>query len=97
MLLSHVINLLCSKEETVHVVLEVLTDINIPGKNQTKLGLCNEVVRALCRFKDFDAAKKLIFTLMIADGLLPCPSKKVFNLIISAYVEAGKLDKLWRW
>lgn len=67
-------------------------DINIPGKNQTKLGLCNEVVRALCRFKDFDAAKQLIFK-MIADGPLPCPSEKVFNLIISAYVEAGEIGQ----
>jgi hypothetical protein len=85
---SCMIQKLCSNRKTVHLALEMLTDIDILGENGTKLGLCVEVVRALCWFKYFDAAKKLIFK-MIADSPLPRPSGPVFNHIIRGYFFAG--------
>nr|XP_004495271.2 pentatricopeptide repeat-containing protein At3g02650, mitochondrial-like [Cicer arietinum] len=91
------IRVLCSEKETVHLALEMLTDINIPEEVEqwekgSKLSLCLLVVEALCWFKDFDAAKQLIFK-MIADGPLPPPSTAVFNVIITAYVKAGEIGQ----
>jgi pentatricopeptide repeat protein len=88
---------LCSRKETVHFALDLLTVIDIPEEVEhkeegTKLSHCLEVIKGFCRFNDFDAAKQLIFK-MIADGPLPRPSKQVFNVIIKAYVDAGEIGQ----
>ena len=84
---SSMIATLCSRKETVHLALEMLTDKDIPGENRAKLELCEKVVRYLCPGKYLDEAKQLIFK-MIADGPLPHPSEPIFDRIIRAYVQA---------
>jgi len=89
------IRILCSKKETVHLALEML--INMPEEIEdweegTKDRFCCIVVTSLCRFKDFNAAKQLIFK-MIAGGPLPLPSEFVFNIIINSCVKAGEVGQ----
>ncbi|RHN57730.1 putative pentatricopeptide [Medicago truncatula] len=88
---------LCSRKETVYLALDLLTVIDIHKEVEhkeegTKLSHCRKVITALCQFKDFDAAKQLIFK-MIADGPLQRPSKEVFNVIIKTYVDAREIGQ----
>ena len=90
-------NILCSKKETVYLALQMLIDFDILEEVEHweegwKSILCNKVVNALCRFEDFDAAKQLIFK-MIEHGPLPYPSQSVFDIIISACVKARETGR----
>jgi len=78
------IKILCLKKETVHLALEMLNDIPEVDNWEEwfKQTLFIHVAKALCGFKDLEAAKQLIFK-MIADNQRP--SIYVINIIISCY------------
>jgi pentatricopeptide repeat protein len=87
------IRVLCSKKETVHLAFEMLNDIPEEVEHREvgfKRRLFVHVVRALCGFKEFDAAKQLILK-MIADSQEHHPSIFDINILITAYVKAGEI------
>jgi pentatricopeptide repeat protein len=89
----NMIKILCLKKETVHLALEMLNDIPEVDawEEWLKQTLFMHVARALCGFKDLEAAKKLILK-MIADNQRP--SIYVINIIITAYVKDGEIGQV---
>ncbi|RHN42459.1 putative pentatricopeptide [Medicago truncatula] len=87
------IKILCLRKETVHLALEMLNDIPEVDawEEWLKQTLFMHVARALCGFKNLEAAKKLILK-MIADNQRP--SIYVINIIITAYVKAGEIGQV---
>ena len=86
---SFLVAILCQEDETVGLALEMLNDI--PGERRKHaINPFLAVVRALCRVKDLDAAKKLVLE-MIADG--PPPGNAVFNFVITGYCKAGEMGQ----
>ncbi|KEH20565.1 PPR protein [Medicago truncatula] len=87
------IKILCLRKETVHLALEMLNDIPEVDawEEWLKQTLFMHVARALCGFKNLEAAKKLILK-MIADSLHP--SIYDISIIITAYVKAGEIGQV---
>ncbi|MCI32950.1 pentatricopeptide repeat-containing protein, partial [Trifolium medium] len=89
------IRVLCSKKETVHLAFEMVNDIPEKVEDREvgiKHSLFVHVVRVLCGFKDFDAAKQLILK-MIADTDSEERDILIYdiNILITAYVKAGEI------
>lgn len=83
------IGLLCQKDETVRLALEMLDDMN--GDKRKFAGKqFLAVIRGLCRIKDLNAAKTLLLK-MISEG--PPPGNAVFNSVINAYSKNGDLKE----
>ncbi|MED6174828.1 hypothetical protein PIB30_072731 [Stylosanthes scabra] len=86
---SFLVAKLCQENETVGLALKVLDDIQGERRHRA-IKPFTAVVRALCRIKDLDAAKKLVLE-MIADG--PPPGNAVFNFVINGYCKVGEMGQ----
>ncbi|KAL1357222.1 hypothetical protein HN51_009177 [Arachis hypogaea] len=87
--ISFLVAKLCQENETVGLALKVLADIQGERRHRA-IKPFSAVVRALCRIKDLDAAKKLVLE-MIADG--PPPGNAVFNFVITGYCKVGEMGQ----
>lgn len=87
--INFLIGQLSQENETVQLALEMLDDIPEEVKKHAIKPYSN-VVQALCRIKDVDAAKQLVLR-MIADG--PPPGNAVFNYVITGYSKVGEMEQ----
>ncbi|KAI3929071.1 hypothetical protein MKX01_028008 [Papaver californicum] len=86
---NFLINGLCRKTETVKLAQEVLQGLS--GDSRKHATKCfSFAVRALCRYKDIEGAKELLFE-MIKKG--PPPRHPVFNSVITLLSKAGELEE----
>ncbi|XP_065873390.1 small ribosomal subunit protein mS80 (rPPR6)-like [Euphorbia lathyris] len=86
---NFLISLLCQKNETVKLAVEMLDDISVESQKYA-INPFSSVVRGLCRIKDFDTAKMLL-SKMIDEG--PPPGNAVFNSIINGYSKCGDMKE----
>ncbi|OVA10668.1 Pentatricopeptide repeat [Macleaya cordata] len=86
---NFLINSLCRKGETVKLALELLGDFSGDARKYATKPF-SSTVRALCKTKDIDGAKKLLFD-MINKG--PPPGNAVFNSVIYGLSKAGKMEE----
>ncbi|EEF47332.1 pentatricopeptide repeat-containing protein At3g02650, mitochondrial [Ricinus communis] len=86
---NFLIGLLCQKNETVKLALEMLDAFSGP-KRKYAIKPFSSVIRALCRIKDLDGAKMLL-SKMVDEG--PPPGNAVFNSIINGYSKCGDMKE----
>ncbi|XP_010242491.1 PREDICTED: pentatricopeptide repeat-containing protein At3g02650, mitochondrial [Nelumbo nucifera] len=86
--ITFLITSLCREDETVRLALELLEEFS--GKAQKyAIKPFSSVVRGLCRIKDVDGAKNLLFKMIDAG---PPPGNAVFNSVINGLSKAGEMD-----
>lgn len=84
--------LICSlsrEDANVHLALEMLEDIS-KEERKYAIKLFSSVIRGLCRIKDVEKAKVLLFN-MIEAG--PPPGNDIFNIIINSLSKAGEMGE----
>ncbi|KAJ4719222.1 Pentatricopeptide repeat [Melia azedarach] len=86
---NFLISSLCQKDETVKLALEMLDDFSGEAQKYA-IKPFSSVIGSLCRMKDVDGAKTLLFK-MISEG--PPPGNAVFNYVISAHSKAGDMKQ----
>ncbi|KAJ4721819.1 putative Pentatricopeptide repeat-containing protein [Melia azedarach] len=86
---NFLISSLCQKDETVKLALEMLDDFSGVAQKYA-IKPFSSVIGSLCRMKDVDGAKTLLFK-MISEG--PPPGNAVFNYVISAHSKAGDMKQ----
>ncbi|MCH87054.1 PPR domain protein, partial [Trifolium medium] len=95
--LLDMVEVLCSKNETLHLAIEMLNGIpEVVGGRELcgteareawfKIRLFRHVVGALCGFKEFDVAKQLILKTREHNHVI-----FAINILIPAYVKAGEI------
>ncbi|KAL8122077.1 small ribosomal subunit protein mS80 (rPPR6) [Apium graveolens] len=83
------ISSLCREDVNVPLALEMLGEV-ANEERKSAIKLFSRVVQGLCRIKDTDKAKVLLFD-MIESG--PPPGNAVFNLIINSLSKAGEMKE----
>ncbi|KAL7198028.1 hypothetical protein ACSBR2_020531 [Camellia fascicularis] len=86
---NFLISSLCGGDETVSLALEMLEDFS-GEERKYAIKPFSSVIRGLCRIKDVDGAKKLLFKMIDAG---PPPGNAVFNSIINGLSKAGDMDE----
>ncbi|KAF8394393.1 hypothetical protein HHK36_020601 [Tetracentron sinense] len=83
---------LCEENGTVQLAVELLEDFSGEARKYAIKSFAS-VVRGLCRIKDVEGAKKLLFK-MIDGG--PHPGNAVFNSVINGLSKAGEMEEAMR-
>ncbi|XP_043721137.1 pentatricopeptide repeat-containing protein At3g02650, mitochondrial-like [Telopea speciosissima] len=87
--INFLINSLCGEDGTVQLAAELLHDFSGEARRYA-IKPFSSVVCGLCRMKDVEAAKDLLFK-MIDEG--PPPGNAVFNSVISVLSKAGEMEE----
>lgn len=87
--LSFLISSLCKVDDTVKLASDTLSDFSGDGRKYA-IKSFTSVVFSLCRMKELDEAKKLLFK-MIDEG--PPPGNAVFNYLITGLSKVGELNE----
>lgn len=83
------ISSLCREDSNVPLALEMLNEVS-KEERKDAIKLFSSVIQGLCRIKDTDKAKVLLFD-MIESG--PPPGNAVFNSIINSLSKAGEMKE----
>ncbi|XP_057470970.1 pentatricopeptide repeat-containing protein At3g02650, mitochondrial [Actinidia eriantha] len=86
---NFLISSLCQGDETVRLALEMLDDFS-GEERKYAIKPFSSVIRGLCRIKDVEGAKELLFKMIDAG---PTPGNAIFNFVINGLSKAGDMEE----